>query len=372
MTTADSRNPVIRSEAPLSDPPDRKDATPATKRKRTKAAPLTSYADLFHAAYGPARRRWKPTRAEIDAIQAGPHFDLTDNEQLLKLALSDPSLKRTRDLMLYGMKRLDGPNSDGPVRRFVHTVLSRHPAYQSRSLKAALDRADDPLRQGTVHVLVHETRRWCERSTVPKRTANACIANALHCLLLWYNENSLVPLRLEDALNHLRTELWKPFAKRQKSTPDKLRALIADRDPYATSIACLRLEEQNDELRRQINISRTAESRTRDHAQTLEAEHNTLQTKVEDTATWNARLHRELDTVRVDHANEKAHMRDALENLRSSVARRLRNELALLNDGLHALRRDPPKVSVMTDHAERAIDGLTRELERLQNLGIRE
>ena len=372
MTTADSRNPAMRSEAPLGTPSDRRNPPPTAKPKRTKAPPLTSYADLFHAAYGPARRRWKPTRAEIDAIQAGPHLDSTDHEQLLKLAASDLSLKRTRDLMLYGIKRLDGPNSDGPVRRFIHAVLSRHPAYQSRSLKAALNRAEDPLRQGTVHVLVHETRRWCERSTLPKRTANTCIANALHCLLLWYNENSSVPLRLEDALNHLRTELWKSFAKRQRSTPDKLRALIADRDPYATSIACLRLEEQNDELRRQIHISRATESRTRDHAQALEAERNTLQDKVKDATIWKARLHRELDTTRIDHANEKAHMRDALENLRSSVVRRLRNELALLNDGLHALRRNPPKVSVMNDHAERAIDGLTREVERLQNLGIRE
>jgi hypothetical protein len=43
----------------------------------------------------------------------------------------------------------------------------------------------------------------------------------------------------------------------------------------------------------------------------------------------------------------------------------LREEKDLLEEGLHALRKDPPRVHVMQDHAERAIEGLQNEINRL-------
>ena len=62
-------------------------------------------------------------------------------------------------------------------------------------------------------------------------------------------------------------------------------------------------------------------------------------------------------------------MRNDYEDLRGRVLRRLREDTALLEEGLHALRREPPKVHVMEDHAERAIDALKREMGRIRGDG---
>ena len=74
----------------------------------------------------------------------------------------------------------------------------------------------------------------------------------------------------------------------------------------------------------------------------------------------------DLNAERRDRGIERTHIQDAYESLRGRVVRRLEGELSLLKEGLHALRRDPPKVAVMDDHADRAIDGLTREIEQLR------
>ena len=341
------------------------DTSRSAKQARTKAPPLKSYADLLRAVYGPARRRWKPTHKEIGEIQ-GSKLHSADREVLLDLAASDVTLKKTRDLMLFGMNRLDGPSGDRPIRSFVRDVLHRHPAYQSKSLSAALARANVPLERRTVHVLTTEARRWHERSELPKRQANSCLANALHCLLLLHGKDRSSSPSLQDVLGFLREELWISFTKRRTSELDKLRVLVGDRDPYATSIACSGLSGHILELRRQLSVSRAS---TRELETSLNAVNGRLrETKdqLKDANTRRTGLDHALGAARESHANETAHLRDTLEKLRSSVVRRLKTELSLLNDGLHALRRDPPKVSVMDDHAERAIDGRTRELERLQ------
>ncbi len=69
---------------------------------------------------------------------------------------------------------------------------------------------------------------------------------------------------------------------------------------------------------------------------------------------------------RKTHATETAHMKDNYEQLRGRVLRRLKEELSLLEEGLYALQRDPPKVHVMVDHADRAIGSLKREMEKLR------
>ena len=73
----------------------------------------------------------------------------------------------------------------------------------------------------------------------------------------------------------------------------------------------------------------------------------------------------ELRAAQQSHRDDIAHSGDEYAKLRGRILHRIKQELSLLEDGLHALRRDPPKVHVMDDHAERAIDGLKREVQRL-------
>ena len=102
------------------------------------------------------------------------------------------------------------------------------------------------------------------------------------------------------------------------------------------------------------------------HAKELEEKLASANAQIEAAKAQVERLENEIRSARSAYENEKAHMRNDYEELRGRVLRRLREELSLLDDGLQALRQDPPKIHVMDDHAERAIDGLKREMERLK------
>lgn len=63
--------------------------------------------------------------------------------------------------------------------------------------------------------------------------------------------------------------------------------------------------------------------------------------------------------------DEYAIVQDDLATLRGSVLRVVVAELTMLQDGLYALRRGKPHVTI--DHMERAIDGLADLVARLRS-----
>lgn len=75
---------------------------------------------------------------------------------------------------------------------------------------------------------------------------------------------------------------------------------------------------------------------------------------------FTAELHKE----RQAHEDDIIHSHDDYVKLRGRVLHCVKQELSLLEDGLLALRRDPPKVHVMDGHAKRAINGLKCEVQR--------
>jgi hypothetical protein len=78
-------------------------------------------------------------------------------------------------------------------------------------------------------------------------------------------------------------------------------------------------------------------------------------------------IEKERESARI----EKVHHLDNFEKLRGRLLRCLKSETTLLDDGLQALRRDPPKVHVMLDHADRAISNLKSEIRNLESEGRR-
>lgn len=72
-----------------------------------------------------------------------------------------------------------------------------------------------------------------------------------------------------------------------------------------------------------------------------------------------------LEEIR-DHQTAVTHLRDDFERLRTRVLRRLSRELDLLDEGMGAIRREPPRLHVMLDHGERATSGLREEIKNLE------
>ena len=345
---------------------------PSTRKesaRRSTAVQLTSYADMLRAAYGPTRRRWKPTGSEIREMLAGQKLDQAERDQLLDMAALDRTLKRTRELMLFGLNRLDGGNGERPVRGFVRDVLLRHPAYQLKSLETALehpDRTDDKHAVQIISALNYASLPWRERVKFSTTAARTCRTNVLHCLLLWFRESLLPPLPLERIHHYLHRELWVPSAARRTSESERVQILIKNRDHAATAIACSTFEELAVESRQQADVSRAAASRAISQTRRLEKSLTSLEERLKDAQTRLERATHDLNAERSDRSIERTHLQDDYEKLRGRVVRRLDAELSLLKEGLQALRRNPPKVAVMDDHADRAIDGLTCEIDRLR------
>jgi prefoldin subunit 5 len=129
------------------------------------------------------------------------------------------------------------------------------------------------------------------------------------------------------------------------------------------------LERQALDQSQQADAARRAEERAAMRAKNLESELAGVKAVIETANAEVERLTKEIDTIRRAHENEKAHMHNDYDELRGRVLRCLRVELSLLDEGLQALKRTPPKVHVMIDHADRAIEGLKREMERIRGEG---
>ena len=349
-------------------------ATGPAQASKASAAPknarvLNTYADFLCTAYGATRGRWKPTGTEIKSMHAGPLPDSTQRAELLMLAESDRALKRTRDVMLLGLRRLDGSHEAKPILGFVRDLLLRHPAYRSRSLVLALEhpnRCDDKRAVQTIADVNYRSLRWGGRSPLTKAEATACRANALHCLLLWFHETLSPRLPIERYHEYLRRELWAPPAMRRTSESNRVRILIKNRDHAATDLVCSLFEERIADLQRQVDASQDSALKATDQTRALEDSVVALQQDLDNTRTQLDRTMDDLHVERRERGIERAHLRDDYEKLRGRVLQRLDAELSLLKEGLHALRREPPKVGVMNDHAERVIEGLRKEVEHLR------
>jgi len=141
---------------------------------------------------------------------------------------------------------------------------------------------------------------------------------------------------------------------------------MSSRDRKALGVVFSSLEKKANEKSREVAAARETEERARLRVErtqaSLDEANRLLESEISRTAALEAQLHRE----RREYEDQKAHMRSDYEELRGRVLHRLRQELTLLDEGLHALRKQPPKVHVMEDHAERAVDGLRKEIARIK------
>ncbi len=75
---------------------------------------------------------------------------------------------------------------------------------------------------------------------------------------------------------------------------------------------------------------------------------------------------RKIQELTQAHDDAIAHQNADYAKLQARTLRAQQEYLTLLSEGLSALRRDPPKVHVMIDHAERVIDGLKLDIEKIE------
>ena len=349
------------------------DTSKVKRKPRPKALPIQNLKQLLRAMYTGAFRRLTLKKSELAAIKCAPRLEGVEKE-LLNLASSDRTLERTVKLMLFG-DGLDVPVIANQIRVFAAHVLQRHPAFGTPSLEGALNEIEPGSSEhDAIQELIsrdYSSFTWPRETELmkpmTKRELDLCRSNAVYCLLLRFRATRQISA--ERIQQHLQAHLWKPSISQYRGEIDRLRALMTTRDFAAASAVFSLAEKQALEQSRRAVDARRAEERAKSHALMLKDKLAESQEKLTESQARVHCLKEELRREFQTHTDERTHLKDDYEKLRGRILRRLKDELSLLDDGLHALRREPPKVHVMVDHAERAIDGLNREMKRLRGNG---
>jgi len=169
-----------------------------------------------------------------------------------------------------------------------------------------------------------------------------------------------------SVVRRLYAWIWEGEGDRVRTDADRLRAVTDVRQGNSAGLLCEAfIDEANEQRARAESAQRredTARQRSEELQQQLAAKSASLSAHKEQID----RLEKDLSQTIAKHEAEMIHLRDDYERLRTRVLRRLKSELELLDEGLHAIRRTPPKVTVMEDHADRAVGGLRDEINALE------
>ena len=343
-----------------------KPASTKKSKPRLKSPSVESISQLLSEVYAGNFKRLTLKGSELKAIRSALPPSAQDQEELLGLARQDWSLEKTRQLLLIDI-RLDG--LVGQIRNFARDVLQGHPAFQADALSGVLQNLPEAAPELDAILSLasqdYAALPWADEAKPnSKKDLEQYKTNAVHCLLLVYRWTR--GTSIERLHRYLQRALWLPAAQSGDSQVELLVKLLTSRDPAASAVTFQLLENEATTQRELAENARRNELRAREQSAELEQRLVGLERALDEAQAETAQLRRELEHSKSNHEVNKAHWQDDYEQLRGRVQRCLKDELSLLDEGLHALRREPPKVHVMIDHAERAIDGLKQEMDRLK------
>lgn len=299
-----------------------------------------------------------------------PRLDNEAKARLLDLARDDGLLAVPRQLLLACRDVTGFHMLKNAVREFVGEVLARHPVFAHPDLSAALHNLQDAPDPDQTLALVATLDLGSilpptDDKPISPKAIQQLRANATYCLAVWFVETRGLGL---DRLNQcLFAALWTPAADAVKTETDRFRLLTEIRDMAGVGLAAANFKQQVDARTAALLVAKRAQETLQEQNAILREREKSLQDEVRERDTRIAELEQALAREKQDYEHSRIHLKDDYKQLRTRVLRRLKAEVSLLTDGLHALRRVPPKPHVMDDHAERALDGLKKEIHELES-----
>ena len=341
-------------------------AVPKKTAKRAKRPPIRTFAELIQTTYGMKAGVKTLQKTDTKALLSAPALNESDRGEFLELARADKTLEKTNQLMLLSV-RSEAPKIANALREFAREVLKRHPLFQRQGMAGLLTNPQSMSMDTAVGTLIAtDVTLLTEHNDnpLPKNQVDRCRTNAVRCLLLllWATQGISV-LRIQRCL---QKHVWSPKARRHRSEKQKLEALVTSRDPSTASVTFTLLEERLREQEQRTQSAARAEERAQTRNRQLEQQITQLEDKLRHTTAECEQLRQERHKLRETHTTNEARWRHEYETLKGQTLRRLNEDSSLLEEGVQALQREPPKVGVMIDHAERAIDGLKRAAERIR------
>jgi hypothetical protein len=335
------------------------------KKKAAKQYRVESLEELVVAIYDGKFKRKSLNKKERTAVMNAPSFSLSQDE-VLQIVNADQFLSKTRYLMLLGVQT---QGLSYKLITLARNIMLQHQLFSSQSMREVLNNVPEAMQVGVAIDTILESEPSSinpgnSEATMTKKDWEMSKVNAVHCLLILRKEIHGASLRQVHQL--LQDKLWAKKLSTNKNDGQKLAALLNNRDTQATLESISFLRNELAEQKRQADAAVRREERT---SAELESSQESL-TKTNDRLTKalsdNERLKIEVQEREQSNRTNIEHLNDDYEQMRGNVLRKLKKELSLLEEGLHALKKETPKVHVMIDHAERAIDGLKEEVNRLR------
>lgn len=334
--------------------------------KRKAKAPMGSVAHLIRTNYESKAGVRTLRRADVRAILSGPRLEETDRIELMELARADMTLQQTKQILLLSV-RSGAPKIANDLREFGRQVLAAHPLFQGMAMKEGLANPQSIAMDTAVSTLVSTDAKGMNahgEKPMPSAQIERIRTNAIHCLVLLLRTSQRISLpRIQRCLQR---HLWAPKARRHQTENQKLEALITTRDPTAAAVTFALLDDEAVMQGQKAEAATRGEQRAQTRAQRLQQQVAELERRLRQTEVEREESRVQLGEAQQAHAANDARWRNDYETLKGRTLNRLIEESSLLEEGLHALKREPPKVQVMIDHAERAIDGLKREAEQIR------
>lgn len=278
---------------------------------RKRVSNICSVRQLLYEIYEASSRRSSLRDREIGAIRTDVTMSPADLDRYRRHMSLDWTLEKMRRLMTFVAKF--GLQDIQLIRDMVRDTLRLHPAFRVSPISDVLNSEPHSIPEYAFSDLAsqdYESLPWSRDIEINRAGLLRCKENAVYCILVWYHFTRRKSERGEQAIAREHA-----LEKELASTGEKLAVY------------------QNE------NVG---------------------------LMTRNRELERNIEAMIQSHRNEILNLEDNYESLRGQVRGYLGREISLLGDGLRALRRKPPKVHVMIDHAERVVDGLKSQIERLK------
>ncbi len=356
-------------------PPTREAAVQAPGERIPKPHDVTTSLDFLRYAYGGKRKlRVSLKGATAKKLSEAPAIDRDHLAEVLNLAARDQTLATTLAIMT-ALERAAAPR---PLRDSLDTVivaiLAEHPVGRDDAVQDVLQQdaeSDEPEVGRALAALA----KWTERE-LARKLADVKL-KPVELRALRSNAAKIIVMRAAwryqwtegELIRRLDEHLWRrEFNHRPPVAP---RADLVELDTVVgglVSNAWRRDVEEAGKRRHDAEQIAAAErAQSAQGAEELAVQQNRsaqLSTEVDRLKSEVGKLHDQLRDAQRALSEAGTQASYDYETLRARVQHRLRRETELLQEGLHALRRN--KVHVMEDHAERALEALEAELRYIE------
>jgi hypothetical protein len=297
-----------------------------------------------------------------------------ERNRLLTLARKDFALAASRFLLVTAISLPDTNKFKEVLRCFVRDVLLIHPSFAAEELQAFVKNLPGSIDHSRAVELVLSANYALEEPAEGNKSLNISAKHKMQsrivsCFAVW-----LVLAKKVDpeiVLRLLYPTIWKHASAKVKGYGCRASQMLDLADPARVALVCTAYEGflKEEKVRADTAVGIAEEEAQKVHQLSIMLDEANEQIKNQESCIKekDKLIEKERESARI----EKVHHLDNFEKLRGRLLRCLKSETTLLDDGLQALRRDPPKVHVMLDHADRAISNLKSEIRNLESEGRR-